>query len=726
MRHGLRVIPLRPTSKIPAKKSWQKKPFKSARRLKAYARKHPNANYGILTGRDLVVLDPDGAEGKRNLRLLAAANKPLPKTVTVVTPGGGRHLYFRPSDDDIKNSVGKLAAQLDVRGKHGFVVAPGSVHPTGMAYSYARGFSLAEIRIAPLPAWLYKLAQPKQPATGTEAKPLTAEERHRAEKYATRALELESRRVRSAPVHQRNNTLNLAAFRIGQILRWGVLATDHVEKALAGAAFEAGLPESEACRTVRSGLDGGGRSPRSLPGTSPIKDSPRNPNSAALTAEIATLGETDADNAIRLVRRFGDKLLYTPGLGYLVFEGGRWLQDIHNKRLKFATETARAISREAKHLSGKKQQDRYKFRRTSLSKASLDRMLALAQPDLSVDDSRLDADRMLLNVKNGTIDLTTGRLLPHDPADLITRQCAIHFNPKAKCPRFKRFLLQSASGDKAKARFIKKAIGYSLTGAVGENVLFFLYGPHGTGKSTLVNLVRDLLGEYGIHTPSNSLMVRQFDNGIPVDTARMKGARVVTAIEANAGQQFDEAKIKSWTGGDKLTGRFMRQNLFEFDPEFKLWLAANDLPRIRATDDAIWARFVIIRFAEQVKDNAKDRKLSERLRAEFEGILAWAVRGAKLWQKEGLQDKELFQYEKNAWRDQSDTVGRFFREKCHVAPLNQSILSSVLYGRYQTFCAECNEKPSSDKVFKARLIELGVSSKHTNKGTVWSGIELKI
>ena len=154
-----------------------------------------------------------------------------------------------------------------------------------------------------------------------------------------------------------------------------------------------------------------------------------------------------------------------------------------------------------------------------------------------------------------------------------------------------------------------------------------MHGKSGNnGKSTLVNLIRDMLGDYGCHTPTETLLTKQYDNNIPVDLARLAGARMVTAVEANFNRHLDEAKIKTMTGGEPIVARFMRQNLFKFDPEFKLWLVANDRPRVRGTDDAFWRRVRVIPLDITIPSGERDPKLPEKLRVEWPGILAWAVR----------------------------------------------------------------------------------------------------
>ena len=654
----------------------------------------------------------------------------MPKTVTVITPGGGAHFYFNAPGVEIGNSASKLGTNIDVRGSGGFVVAAGSVHPNGGVYWYAKGKAPDEVEIAALPAWVGKKLKKARLTGAPSVVVLTGKQTARGKRYAERALELEAQRVRNAPMHQRNDTLNRAAFRMGQFLPHCLLEGGKVTAVLGEAASACGLVASEILATIDSGIAGGRKKPRALPLSmkpdkkSPTIDGTAKTKSGKLTAALAKLGETDADNAERFVMRYARCVLWTPGLGWLIHDGHRWVVDAHNKRLKLAMKAMKAIQKEAPLLSGgREKEQRLEFSDQSLNKGALDRMFALVQPDVAVDDNKLAADPDLLNVANGTLDLRTGCLERHDPADLITRICPVKYNGEAKCKRFKKFLRHATDGNKDMAKFLKKAVGYTLTGSTTEQVLFFVHGPHSTGKSTFVNLIRDILGDFGIHTPTKTLLVKQFDSDIPVDIARMKGARMVTAIENNANQQLDEAKIKGMTGGDKLTARFMRQNLFEFEPEFKLWIAINDLPRVRATDDAIWRRIIVLPFKSQVSAEL-DKNLPGKLRKEAPGILAWAVRGALLWTKEGLADKSLFDVEKDRWRKQSDTVGRFFHECCQVVAPTEYVQAGVLLARFQQWCTTNAEKPCSSDVFKSRMIELNVTPKRTKNARLWLGIKL--
>ena len=354
-------------------------------------------------------------------------------------------------------------------------------------------------------------------------------------------------------------------------------------------------------------------------------------------------------------------------------------------------------------------------------------MLDLAKGLVTVADSQLDADPWLFNVQNGTIDLRTGYIEPHDPGGF----CDFRFRrsmPTAvpKCPLFKKFLMRITNGDKGLMRYIRKSVGYSLTGETKEQVFFFCYGQSGSnGKSTLVNLVRDMMGDYGRVSPTETLMTKQYDNTISNDQARLAGVRMVTAIEANFNRQLDEVKIKAMTGGEKITARFMRQEFFEFQPEFKLWLVANDRPRVRGTDTALWRRIRVVPFDMQIPESEKDLDLPMKLRQEWPGILASAVRGCIDWQKEGIIPPASASQAAKEWSKAADHLKRFVREVLEFDPLNR-VAARPMHDQYTHWCGRNGEVPLDMKTFKQALItEHNITHKRTKQGSEWTGVKLR-
>ena len=704
--------------------------------IKAWWNRWPGANIGIATGwvSDIFVLDVDGDVGKASLKELTAKHGSLPKTVTVKT-GKGRHLYFRRDGARVGNSVGKVGKGIDVRGDGGYIVAAGSVHISGADYRFVDGRAADEIRVARAPRWLLDRVR-KDLSAAIETKnaaPCAIPEAKlgRARAYADSARHRELERVAKAPKHQRNDTLNTAAFKLGQLLPYGILNPGVITQDLVRVARNIGLDESEIEPTITSGLNAGRQYPRRLPFLKSDRrtrevEPPQKPKDK-VTKELALLGETDTDNAQRFANRFGKKALYTPGRGWLVFDGKRWRSDDVGQVVELAKTTARLIAAESAHLgSDSARAERSGFAKQSLSRGSLDRMTELAKSLLAVEDGRLDANPWLLNVENGTIDLKTGRRERHDPRDLLTKIAPVKSNRHAKCPEFKKFLKRITGDDSTLEKFIQKAVGYSLTGITTEQVLFFVYGKSGNnGKSTLVNLIREMLGDYGLHTPTETLLVKQYDNAIPADLARLDGARMVTAIEANFNRHLDEAKIKSMTGGEPITARFMRQNFFQFAPTLKLWLVANDQPRVRGTDEAFWRRVRVIPLTIKIPEAERDPNLSSKLRTELSGILAWAVRGCRKWQSSDLAMPDTVAHATTGWQKEMDHLKRFVAEQLDIAP-GIKVAASQLFDRYSKWCVQQGEQSLKVQDFKAKLQEvLDVTHTRTKGRSWWRGIKFR-
>jgi putative DNA primase/helicase len=595
MDEGCAILPLVDGDKKPAIAGGVMAASKSQGAVDRWFQTRPDSNYGIATGAQsrIFVLDVDGPEGKASLLRLARENGYLPKTVRVATPHG-QHWYFSTPGYAIPNSVGRIAPGIDIRGDAGYVVGPGSRTPDGN-YGFMPGRAPEDVKIANAPPWLLKLIG-RKPAVSNVPAPmpkLSADQRARASKYAEGARQSELDRLRKAPNHQRNNTLNACAFRLGRFIGSGLLERASVTRELAHVATAIGLDENEIQATIESGLKAGMKNPARLPFLSPISGNagiePPRTSDGQLAKELSRLGENDIANADRFVRRFGDKVIFSPRFGLMVFDGRRYLPDAELQCVELGKDVVSRIVDELPFLSDEAARTRRaRFAEESKSKVAIDRMLALARGALLVKASDLDADPWMLNTETFTIDLRTGRGHEHDARDLLTKIAPVAAKVGSACPLFEEFLRRVTGGDEELATFIQKAVGLTLTGIASERVLFFVHGKDGdNGKSTLVNLIRDMLGDYGRHTPTDTLLTKNYDNAIPADLARLEGARMVTAIESNVNRQLDEAKIKAMTGGEPITARDLYKSFTEFKPQFKLWFVANDRPRVRATGRAL-------------------------------------------------------------------------------------------------------------------------------------------
>lgn len=721
------VFPLIPGGKRPVYEKGCYEATLSRHRVIGHWARYPNHNYGIATGNGLLVLDIDAPNIEEALQALCAENEPLTPTVTVITPKG-RHLYLKANGVLVGNSVGKLGPGIDVRGDGGYVVGAGSVHPSGQLYRYAEGHDPRSIPIAEAPAWLLELArkpEPPKPASPNAAPNPPKSERDT--RYGQAVLDSELRRLASAPLHQRNNTLNRCAFRLGQLIAASYLDEAVVIERLTQIATEIRLEPGEIARTIRSGVDAGKRFPRqkSRPTAKSISKRTDSDEGNRVTAKLARLGCTDTDNAERFAERHGARFTHCPALGWLYFDGKRWKPDSERKRIRAAMQTARRIGDESACLPDKgDRQQRATHAQRSLSKAAIDRMLDLAAALMVVDAAKLDADPWLLNVTNGTLDLRTANLHRHDPRDMITKLAPVKYDAKAEAPVFRRFMRRVLNGNAELCKYLQRDVGYSLTGNTSEQVFFYVRGREKNGKSTFVNAVRDMMGDHAIHTPTETLMTKTYDNNIPNDIARLKGARMVTAIEATPGRQLDEARIKAMTGGDPLTARFMRAEWFTFTPDFKLWLVANDDPRVRSTDAALWRRIRVIPFDVAIPDRERDPDLPNKLRAEFPGILAWAVRGCLQWQRIGLSTPDVVLAATSSYRKRADHLRRFLRE-CVIQEEHADTKSSLVYQAYTDWCESNHERPLTMAQFKRQLEDLGFQHARVQSGSVWRQIRLR-
>ena len=271
---------------------------------------------------------------------------------------------------------------------------------------------------------------------------------------------------------------------------------------------------------------------------------------------------------------------------------------------------------------------------------------------------------------------------------------------------------------------LHRLFGYCLSGDNREQAFFSSSGPVAPEIRYSLTSCARLLGEYGLQANMDSFLMKQYDNAIPTDIARLRGARVVVANEANFDRQIDEAKIKALTGGDPLVARFMRQDFFQFLPECKLLLVANDFPRVRLNSDAFWRRVRVLPVDRKIPLKQLDKQLMEKLRAEFPGILTWAVRGCLAWQRDGLVMPSAVREGTERWRGFADVIKRFVTECCELDP-QAEVSASEIYARYRDWCGEHKESPQSQAGFKIKLTELDLTQQHTRKGNVWYGIGLK-
>lgn len=433
---------------------------------------------------------------------------------------------------------------------------------------------------------------------------------------------------------------------------------------------------------------------------------------------------TDIGNSDRFAERCGDDLRYCSAWKkWLVWDKRRWEVDRTGK----VNERAKAVLAEMRKMIRYADDEYGKFVRRSENKGKFLAMVELAQtvPPIPVTPDQLDADPWVLNCANGALDLLTGKLRKHSRNDLLTKIVDINYSAEAKCPTFDAFLGRIMNDNRALIAYIQRVVGYCLTGDVGEKALFILYGDGNNGKTTFLEAIRHVLGDYAGQVPIQSLMQKKFGNdGIPNDIAQLQGKRFVTSSETEAGQELAVAKIKNLVGLATLQARFLYEEFFEFVPTFKLFMDCNHKPVIHGYDPAIWNRLKFLPFTETIAANEIDREMGAKLRSEAAGILAWAVRGCLEWQGRGLDEPNEVREATQSHRREMDSMGRFIGECCEIGP-EFFEKTANLYSAYDTWCAEAGEKPESKKAFGMALERLdGLQRVRNHDGWYWQGVRL--
>jgi putative DNA primase/helicase len=368
----------------------------------------------------------------------------------------------------------------------------------------------------------------------------------------------------------------------------------------------------------------------------------------------------------------------------------------------------------------------------SESMERLNAMLESARSEAGIPilPEELNRDGMLLNCGNGTLELRTGKLREHRPEDFITKLCPVAFDPHARCETWLRFLADIfPAGDAAKDAgdgeligWLQRFLGYCLTGDVREQILPIFWGKGANGKSTLLNVLLEMLGtDYAIKAPTDLLMVK--GDAHPTEKADLFGRRLVVCLETEEGRRLAESLVKDLTGGDRIRARRMREDFWEFSPTHKVILCTNHKPRIRGTDHAMWRRIRLVPFTVTIPDDKQDKQLPDKLRAEYPGILAWLVRGCLDWQRQGLGLPEAIRMATSVYRCNEDLLAAFLAECCEIHHALRC-RASDLYGRFRRWCEHGGETIPSQRTFGEMLTDRGFV-RSTSNGTWYHGIGLR-
>ena len=352
----------------------------------------------------------------------------------------------------------------------------------------------------------------------------------------------------------------------------------------------------------------------------------------------------------------------------------------------------------------------------------LQNISAFASTRLSISTTMFDMDPMILATRTDWVNLETGTPHAPDPKFLISKASGVNFGIAANCPRFEQFINDIFEGNSELISFVRRAIGYSLTGSTSEQCLFIMIGDGANGKSTFINVIKFLLGTYGT-TAAAQTLIAQGGSSIGDDLVDLARSRFISVSETEEGQSLAEAKIKQMTGGDTLKGRPLYGSYVEFNIIGKLWLATNSLPQINNSDFGIWRRIMALPFNRTFSAEEQDKTLQSKLMEELPGILNWAIQGCIEWQREGLKPPKIVQEQVAEYKSSMDSISQFIKDECELGA-DCSHTASQFYSEYRSWCLAVGKKPKNQTAFKRALeATKGVYQKRTAKGNTWFGIQ---
>ena len=403
---------------------------------------------------------------------------------------------------------------------------------------------------------------------------------------------------------------------------------------------------------------------------------------------------SDEDLALRFTAEYKHTLRYVAGWGrWLEWAGSVWHYDDTLRVRDLARHVCRAVSSEcdkqgvaAKVASGS-------------TVAAVER-LARADRAHAATVGQWDTDPWLLNTPGGVVDLRTGHVRPAMATDYMTKVTAVAPSTVG-CPIWLQFLDRVTAGDRDLQAYLQRVAGYCLTGSTREHAMFFAFGTGANGKSVLINTLTALLGDYASVAAIETFTASQTERH-PTDLAMLRGARLVTAQETEEGRRWAESKIKSLTGGDPISARFMRQDYFTFYPAFKLLIAGNHQPGLRNIDEAIRRRFNMLPFSVRIPPEERDKTLQEQLKTEWPGILRWAIDGCLEWQDVGLAPPKAVTAATEQYLEAEDALGRWLNECC-ITHGTLHTAASALFASWREWADASGEQAGSQKRFSQAL-----------------------
>lgn len=441
---------------------------------------------------------------------------------------------------------------------------------------------------------------------------------------------------------------------------------------------------------------------------------------------------TDMGNSERFHELASGDIKFVEELGWLLWNGKFWEVNPMGVKELYKHTVIDRIYRELAEKASQHNSDAVKELNKWAKRSESDSQIASAMRCASsisgirakIED--FDKNLKLLNIENGTVDLTTGELKRHDRKDLITKLAPVVHDADAKAPVWLNFLDRIFENDQEQIAFVQRALGYSITGGTEGDCWFILHGVGANGKSVLLNNILDMMGSYaGQAAPDLLMQPRGGSDRHPTELADLMARRFVVCQESEEGRRLAEASVKRMTTSDRIKARYMCKDFFEFVPTHKLWLATNHVPVVRDTTESTWRRIRMISFNVVIPPEERDPNLLQKLKSEWPGILNWVVAGCLEYQKVGLQPPPKVLVATAEYRQSQDSFAVFLNEYCYE---DAGALTSRkdLYASYQHWCEKSGEYCKSGRLFSQALIEREYKRQHKNSGEYYWGIGLKI
>jgi putative DNA primase/helicase len=424
---------------------------------------------------------------------------------------------------------------------------------------------------------------------------------------------------------------------------------------------------------------------------------------------------SDEDLALRFASQHVYTLRYVSQIGrWFLWTGKVWAVD--EKKIAFS------LSRQFRRTAARECTTKTAANSVASAKtvAAVER-LAQADPRLATTIDIWDADPWLLNTPDGVVELRTGKVRPHNSSDYMTKITTV--GPGGDCPRFKAFMNEIMGGDEEMVAFIQRTLGYCLTGDISEEAIFFFYGTGQNGKGVLTSTIEWIMADY-CKSAGDEVFTETKTDRHTTELARLKGARVVLVAEVEQGRHWAEARLKKISGGDTITARFMRQNDFQFKPEFKPLISANHKPQLKSVDKAMRRRMNLFPFLVTIPDEKRDNELKAKLRAEGPGILQWMIEGCLEYQRIGLAPPASVVEATDAYFKSEDSLANWISEECEVGPRFFET-SSKLFTFWRNYAEMRKLFVGNNKKFKDDMNRLGYAEKRGSFGIAYHGLQIR-